>query len=159
MVLAVTHSADDFGIALGDGPGEAENRIVAVSDGRWRARLLEALHATRGQVGDHWLSTGIQANEARALNGSAETVDGFRWERFDWLAKEQAITLFASLLLGLGITLWVELLIVFLHSISPPVVEPAAASAAEPPAPTPKTARRRRPRKSPPGRAKGKPDP
>lgn len=106
----------DWGI-IGD--DNRDNKLVSVTSKLWTAVPDSEFHGKREQIGKHWWSSGIPKTETNGLaSKDSETTDVFRWERRDWLDREQAVTLFASLVLGLGITLWTELLIVFLHFVS-----------------------------------------
>lgn len=103
------------------GETDRTNRLVAVTGSVWTAVPDPEFHGKHEQVGRSWWSLGAPlAETSNFMNTGNETGDVFRWERREWLDREQAVTLFASLLLGLGITLWTELLIALLHTISPP---------------------------------------
>jgi hypothetical protein len=115
LVLALNHGRDEWSALLGSGLPSNQSRVIAMPNDRWQVKLIDELHGDREQVGKTWVSKGIPVAEVRSLSVSERTVDGFSWERADWTDREQSITIFASLLLGLGATLLVELFIVTLH--------------------------------------------
>jgi hypothetical protein len=119
LAISINHWNDwDWGFMDGS---EDSNRLIAATSPLWTSIPNPDFHARREQIGKHWWSLGSPHSETSSFADSrSETTDVFRWERRGWLDREQSITLFASLLLGLGVTLWTEVLIVFLHSVSPP---------------------------------------
>jgi hypothetical protein len=118
LAVGIRHGRDEQELELGHRNKSSNNKIFASSGETWRASAIASLHGERHQFGEHLISAGPLIDEAGEIDHEAHRVDGFSWERRQWVDKEQGITIFASLLLGLGTTLWTELLIVFLHSLA-----------------------------------------